>query len=78
MWLVEKGVVKPVNEDVSEDGRRVGGVAVISWSAGNRILLSILANMARFPTELTNMLSKYMRNLMVYGKFSTGTLSHLQ
>ena len=66
-WLVDQNIIKSIDEEVLEDGRKVGGVAIIGWSAGNRILLSMLANIARFPTEHSNKLSPYIRSLIIYG-----------
>ena len=65
--IVDQKVIRSINDEVSDDGRKVGGVTIIGWSAGNRILLSMLENMTRFPPEQSNILSPYIRNFILYG-----------
>ena len=63
-WLVDNGVIKNVSQ---KDGRKSGGVSVIAWSGGNRIMLSLLGNLAQFPSGLTGKLEHYIRTLIIYG-----------
>ena len=71
-WMIDDGIIKNLSEP---EGRKSGGVSIIGWSGGNRILLALLGNLSQFPSELVGKLGHYMRSLIIYGKQSLSTSS---
>ena len=51
------------------NGKRVGGLVLMSWSMGNLWSLSFFAYLSNVPNDALIVLSRYMRSLVLYGKY---------
>ena len=49
------------------DGSKHGGLAVLGWSQGSVITLSMLAHAESLSTEVTGILKRYLRTVFVHG-----------
>lgn len=69
-WLILSGIVRRRGENGGRSGGDAanGGLVVIGWSAGNHILLSILANLSRFPPDMVEHLHEYVVDMVIYGQ----------
>ena len=52
---------------VEKKGKRVGGLAVIAWSLGNLVSLSMLGNASSLPGEVQETLGQYLHTVVLYG-----------
>lgn len=50
------------------DGKRLGGVAILAWSAYNDLLLSLLSNTSYLKRDVNDTLQQYLRTFVVYGQ----------
>lgn len=56
--------------EISEsDGRKLGGVVLMSWSLGNIWTLSMLTNAEHLDHETKVILPSYLRTLVMYGEY---------
>ncbi|KAF9807717.1 hypothetical protein IEO21_08100 [Rhodonia placenta] len=68
-WLIRTENIPPMSFSFNcvDGGVDVsGGMAILGWSSGNCMTLSMLAHAASLPTELRQFLDPYMRTLFVY------------
>lgn len=65
-WFVKKESIPPVS---GEGKTAAGGIVITGWSAGNHILLSVLAsvNIGRLDSGLVARLEPYIRRFLIYG-----------
>ncbi|OSX64319.1 hypothetical protein POSPLADRAFT_1137958 [Postia placenta MAD-698-R-SB12] len=68
-WFIRTENIPPMSFSSSYDdgcGDVAGGMAILGWSWGNCMTLSMLAHAGSLPTELQDFLNPYMRTLFVY------------
>ena len=51
-----------------EGGKRTGGVAVMAWSYGNVVTMSMLAHAGQLPSQTQDVLNRYVRTVVLYGE----------
>lgn len=51
------------------DGKRLGGVAILAWSAYNNLLLSLLSDTTYLERDVNDTLQQYLRTFVVYGQY---------
>lgn len=49
------------------EGKSVGGIVLSTWSMSNNLTMSILANAESLPAETRDLLSKYLRSMVLLG-----------
>jgi hypothetical protein len=63
--LAETLNVPPIRE---MDGKKVGGMALLTWSMSNCMNVAFLANASTFPERTIDFLGKYLRKSIFLGK----------
>ena len=68
-WFVHENNVPPKRSPgFNSQQHPLGGLAIMSWSAGASLMLSILANLAAFPKSLMTELTECIRDIIVFGE----------
>lgn len=57
------------------EGKKVGGIALLSWSMGNIWSVSLLGNAHELPSDTKRILGDYLRTVVFYGEPSSPTRS---
>ncbi|GBE81682.1 hypothetical protein SCP_0400530 [Sparassis crispa] len=65
-WFVEREKIPPISESSDALHVRIGGLAVLGWSAGNYQTLSILAHAEKLPEVTRTLLNAYLRCVIFY------------
>lgn len=50
------------------EGKKVGGIALLSWSMGNIWSVSLLGNAQEIPPNTKKVLEDYLRTVVFYGE----------
>ena len=62
--IIQELALPPI---VLDDGKKSGGLAVMAWSYGNVVLMSMLAHADDWPAETKDLLRRYIRTVVLYG-----------
>ncbi len=50
-----------------ENGKKKGGLALLGWSLGNLVSMSMLGNAGTLPDDTKDFLERYLRTVVMYG-----------
>jgi len=70
-WFIETERIPPITDDLNEDGRPSGGIALLGWSAGNWQTISMIACAKKLPVNTRNILDVYFRTFFIYDTSQT-------
>ncbi|KZT04987.1 alpha/beta-hydrolase [Laetiporus sulphureus 93-53] len=68
-WFIQKERIPPLSTSFDQDEaakRADGGLAVLGWSWGNCIMLSLLAHAGELPASQQDTLGKYLRTCIIF------------
>lgn len=71
-WFVRKESIPPMTISSSGNGIEetvAGGLALLGWSWGNCMTMSLVAHADSLPAETKELLEPYMRTLVAYGAY---------
>ncbi|RPD77401.1 alpha/beta-hydrolase [Lentinus tigrinus ALCF2SS1-7] len=63
-WLIQIGDIPSAHD--SSDGSTTGGIALLSWSAGNCQTMALFAYADQLPKETRKLLDAYLRSYVLY------------
>ena len=66
-WFIQSENIPAIREEPG-NGKRLGGVSVLSWSGGNAATFAMFAHAAKLPEETKSLLNAYLRSFIMYGK----------
>lgn len=61
LWFIKKEKIPRLTE------RGGGGLGLLAWSWGNTIMMSFLAQAAKLPKDIQEILGAYVRSLIFFG-----------
>ena len=64
-YFIRTSGVSPISE---KKGRKTGGLALVGWSLGNQVTLSMFGNASALPADMQERLGRYIRTVVLYGK----------
>ena len=63
-FIIKAEAIAPI---VESEGRRDGGIVLVTWSMGNIFSMSLLGNAKIFSEHMRSLLETYLRKVVVYG-----------
>lgn len=78
VWLVKGENLPPISTSsipINEDGKPSGGIALLGWSSGSALVLSLVANADKLPAETQELLDAHLRTCFLWGTRETEHLS---
>ena len=70
-WYIEAENIPAKSEGTGSDGsgnRTTGGISVLAWSMGNLVPLALLAHLETLVEKQRDVLEKYLRSYIMFGK----------
>lgn len=64
--IVKKEALPPVT---IQDGKKTGGISLLTWSMSNLVSLSLLANVGTFEKGIKEGLETHLRTVILHGKY---------